>query len=58
MSQEEQARLEMLNRVLQRQMEVAEAARVLGVSERQTSLDDDTRILLQPPPVTLSIERG
>jgi LmbE family N-acetylglucosaminyl deacetylase len=58
LSQEEQARLEMLNRVLQRQMEVAEAARVLGVSERQTSLDDDTRILLQPPPVTLSIERG
>ena len=36
LSQKEQARLETLNRVLEGQLQVSEAAMVLGVSERHT----------------------
>ena len=36
MSQKEQARLKVLNGVLERRMNVEEAARVLGLSERHT----------------------
>ena len=36
LSQKEQARLKVLNGVLERRMSVGEAARVLGLSERHT----------------------